>query len=322
MQRTKSQAERLIDLDHLLKSGRYPNCAQFAKKWEVSSKTIQRDIDFLRDRMGAPIEYDPHRHGYYYREETFMLPALQLKEGELVSLLLAARALKAYQGTPVAESLTRIFEKLSNLLPDSIHIRPEDLFSRFTFVAPPSMPIEPEIWRDVVRALQTRHMLKIEYKSAKGVKQANVSPVHLANLQGDWYLFAQYEDYDNFRQLAMSRIQSAAVSSRPVSIRGDFDVEKELRTTFSKFAGENESFEVNLEFDQEVADEILSRQWHPRQTATLLKDGRVRIRFEAKGDLEVTRWILAFGRHVKVISPSWLKDNVKESAHQCILESA
>jgi len=312
MKRSKSQAERLIDLDRLLKSRRYPNCAQFAKKWEISSKTAQRDIDYLRDRMGAPIEYDRHRHGYYYREETFMLPAVQLKEGELVSLLLAAHALKAYQGTPVAESLTRVFHKLQELLPDTIQIRPAELFTQFTFVSPPAMPIEPDIWVAVVEGLQRRRMLEIEYKSAKGLKKSKIAPVHLANLQGDWYLFAQYQGYDNFRQLAMSRIQSAAVLNQPTSIQGDFDADKELETTFSKFAGENEPFAVHLEFDAEIADEILSRLWHPKQQTKILKDGRIRIRFEAKGDVEVTRWIRAFGRHVRVITPEWLRERVNQ----------
>ena len=51
-----------------LKAGDFPNCRKISDELEVSSKTIQRDIDFMRDRLGLPIEYDPLRFGFHYTE--------------------------------------------------------------------------------------------------------------------------------------------------------------------------------------------------------------------------------------------------------------
>lgn len=48
---------------------RFPNCRNCATALEASSKTIQRDIDFMRDRLGLPIAYDAQRFGFYYYEE-------------------------------------------------------------------------------------------------------------------------------------------------------------------------------------------------------------------------------------------------------------
>jgi len=153
MKRSKTQAERLLALDQLLRNNKYPNCTSFAEEWEISTKTAQRDIDYLKDRMGAPIEYDALKRGYYYTEPTFMLPAVQMNEGELAALLMGSKALEQFQGTPMAEKLVPVFEKLSAFLPDNITVRPEELFTRFSFISPPPMPVSSKVWNTVVQAL-------------------------------------------------------------------------------------------------------------------------------------------------------------------------
>jgi predicted DNA-binding transcriptional regulator YafY len=312
MKRSKTQAERLLDLDRRLRNSEYPNCTSFAEEWETSTKTVQRDIDYLKDRMGAPIEYDALKRGYYYTEPTFMLPAVQMNEGELAALLMGSKALEQFQGTPMAEKLTAVFEKLSAFLPDNITVRPEELFSHFSFISPPAMPISAKVWTVVVQALENRQMIEIQYRNWSGEKTSRVSPVHLANLQGDWYLFAQYEGCDDFRQLALARIQSIKILSKKIELSGAFDPKKALSNTFSKFAGDNKAFLVTVQFHPEIAVSVQERQWHPEQKVKNLKGGGVEISFEAKGDIEIKRWVMAYGRYAKVKSPKWLKDNIAD----------
>jgi len=314
MKRSKTQAERLLALDQLLRTNKYPNCTSFAGEWEISTKTAQRDMDFLRDRMGAPIEYDALKRGYYYTEPTFMLPAVQMNEGELAALLMGSKILEQFQGTPMADKLTSVFDKLSALLPDNITVRPEELFTRFSFTTPPAMSISSNVWKKVVQGLETRQMLEIRYRNWRGELIHRVAPVHLANLQGDWYLFVQFEGFDNFRQIALSRIQSIKLLRKTAEIQGTFNAKKELADTFSRFAGENKSFRVTVQFHPEIAATVLERQWHPKQEVRQQKDERVEHSFDAKGDIEIKRWVLAFGRYAKVKSPKWLKEQITEEA--------
>lgn len=268
--------------------------------------------------MGAPIEYDALKRGYYYTEPTFMLPAVQMNEGELAALLMGSKVLEQFQGTPMAKKLSGVFDKLSALLPDNITIRPEELFTRFSFVAPPAMPVSSNVWKKVVQGLETQRMLELQYRNWRGEMTYRVSPVHLANLQGDWYLFVQFEGFDNFRQIALSRIQSIKPLRKNIELQGRFNPKKELADTFSKFAGDNKAFRVTVQFAPEVADAVLERQWHPKQEVKTLKDGRVEISFDAKGDIEIKRWVMAFGRYAKVKSPKWLKDQITEEARAMI----
>jgi proteasome accessory factor B len=155
--------ERLLDLHGRLAAGEYPNCASFAAKWEISTKTAQRDFDFVRDRLNAPLEYDALKRGWFYAEPNFMLPAITMNEGELAALLIASRALREFQGTPMAKQLEAVFGKLADFLPEQISVNPHELFAQFSFTAPPSLPVQPEVWQTVLKALLQRRMAEIRY---------------------------------------------------------------------------------------------------------------------------------------------------------------
>ena len=81
--------ERFFKIDQILKSSRYSVPKQrFLDELEVSLATWKRDIEYLRDRMHAPIEYDPKTKGYQYTEgSNFELPGLWMNEGEIYALL-------------------------------------------------------------------------------------------------------------------------------------------------------------------------------------------------------------------------------------------
>jgi hypothetical protein len=66
------QLERFVWFDSQLKDRRFPNASHLAQQFEVSHKTAQRDITRLRDRLRAPIEYDPVHKGYYYTDDSLL----------------------------------------------------------------------------------------------------------------------------------------------------------------------------------------------------------------------------------------------------------
>ena len=91
--------ERLVALDRSIRAGEYPNSVSFGDRLEVDPRTVQRDVEFLRDRFGAPVVFDRGRNGYAYSDPAFRLSFLDLEEGELIALFLAEGVLKQY-GAP------------------------------------------------------------------------------------------------------------------------------------------------------------------------------------------------------------------------------
>src|SRR5690349_4880670 len=90
--------ERMLRIHQAIEAGRFPNASTFARELEVSTQSIQRDIEFMRDRMVLPVAYDGSRCGYDYTEELGAFPTLQITEGELAALVSAEKALQQYRG--------------------------------------------------------------------------------------------------------------------------------------------------------------------------------------------------------------------------------
>src|SRR5690349_20856874 len=90
---------RMFRLHQLLQRERSPNCRSLASELEVSSKTVQRDIDFMRDQLSLPIEYDAVRFGFHYTRPVTEFPGVEMSEGEVVALLIAQKALEQHRGT-------------------------------------------------------------------------------------------------------------------------------------------------------------------------------------------------------------------------------
>ena len=82
----KYKTHRLIQLDKWIRNGGYPSVQAIQDEYEISRRTVMRDLEFLRDRYDAPLEYDRTRNGYYYTDPTFMIQNVLLTEGDLFTV--------------------------------------------------------------------------------------------------------------------------------------------------------------------------------------------------------------------------------------------
>jgi predicted DNA-binding transcriptional regulator YafY len=81
--------ERFLWFHTRIKEEKYPNTKTLSERFEITRKTAQRNIDFMRDRMHAPLRYVPAFRGYEYENDAYELPSLWLKEEELTSLVIS-----------------------------------------------------------------------------------------------------------------------------------------------------------------------------------------------------------------------------------------
>lgn len=72
---------RIQWLHKRLVNGSYPNARRLAERFHISPRQAQRDIDFLKKKMGAPLAYDSARRGFYYTEP-FRLPLLLTSDND------------------------------------------------------------------------------------------------------------------------------------------------------------------------------------------------------------------------------------------------
>jgi predicted DNA-binding transcriptional regulator YafY len=104
-----SQLERVYKLDRLLRRKEAPSKREILQYFEISPAQFKRDLDFMRDRLGAPITFDAESGGYRYSSEEFNLPGLWFSEPEVYSILLMHALLDQLQPGLVREQLNVIF---------------------------------------------------------------------------------------------------------------------------------------------------------------------------------------------------------------------
>lgn len=88
---TRRPLARIHVIHEQLSSGAFPNCSSLADLLEVSTKTIHRDLDFMRDEFGMPLEFDPQRNGYAYTKPVEAFPPVRIGMEELMALFVARK---------------------------------------------------------------------------------------------------------------------------------------------------------------------------------------------------------------------------------------
>lgn len=310
----------MLRIHQALQAGGHPNATALAREIEVATKTIHRDIEFMRDRLNLPVEFDAHRNGYFYNGEVSAFPTMQITEGEIVALVVAEKALQQYRGTSFEKPLLSAIKKMEQALPDTVSLNLADIESTISFRTRAEPVLNLETFDALAKAVARRKQLELQYrKPGQPAEKRMIDPYHLANINGEWYLFAFDHARKDLRTFVPARIQSVKATGKTFERTQKFSLEKRLRDSFGVHAGEGQ-FEVVLQFSPRAADYIREKKWHPSQILRDLKDGGVELRMELSSLAEVQRWVLSWGGDAKVLKPRELAESVKNAARE-ILEA-
>lgn len=311
--------ERMMRIHQAIQSGKYPNASTIARQLEVSTKSIHRDLEFMRDRLGMPLEYDATRFGYFYTEEVGSFPTLQITEGELFALLVAEKALQQYRGTNFEKPLLSAFKKMASSLPDTISLNIADWEQTISFRTSAEPILNLEVFDQLAKATADRKQLRLTYRKPgrREVEERIVDPYHLANINGEWYLFAYDHLRKDIRTFSPARIQAIEPTGKTFVRPQKFSLEKRLRDSFGVHSAEGE-FAVVIHFNEIVADYIREKRWHPSQQLRELDDGGVELTLKLSSLVEVQRWILGWGGSARVVSPTALIEAIGNAARRIL----
>ena len=311
----------MLRIHQALQSGKFPNASTLARELEVSTKSIHRDIEFMRDRLELPIEYDGARHGYHYTQEVNAFPTVQITEGELFALIVAEKALEQYRGTNFEKPLLSAIRKMEQSLPDTISFNLSDIEQTISFRTRAEPILNLDIFEALAKATARRQQIELAYRKAgtRQIESRIVDPYHLANINSEWYLFAYDHGRKDIRTFVPVRVQSVKPTGRTFPRPEKFSLEQRLRDSFGVHSGEGE-FDVVIRFHETVADYIREKKWHESQQLRDLKNGGVELRLKLSSLAEVERWILGWGGHAVVVKPAPLAAAVRAAAER-ILQS-
>ena len=313
---------RLIEIDQMIRSGSYPNATTLRKRFEVSRATIMRDIEFLRDRYNAPLEYDFVKNGYYYTDPTFFVQSVMLSEAELFSVSVIQPLLEQYKNTPLESSVKNIFSKLTDMLPREVSVDTAFIGKDITFISDPLPKIDDDTFTAVFKAMRTHHTISFAYRALNRSEYTShrANPYHVLCQKGNWYMLAYDYNRDKITTFSLARFKDICIEENTFSVPADFNPRDYFDSSFGVWNTGAEPVKIELLFSKEINTYILERNWHETQELRQNDDDTVYLSFMSNQLQETLHWVLHFGSAVRVLNPPELADQVRAEAKKILTQ--
>jgi len=163
------------------------NSGDFMREFEVSRRTVARDLDFLRDEENAPLAYDEARHGYVLTDETYALPPVSISRKEAFSFGLARKLLAHYDGTPLHLDMKAVLDKIAESLEGEVTLEPDWLSEHVDVLPEDRVRIDPDLWGSMVGFVERREAIQARYQTFDGRESDyRLHPYHLLAYHGNF----------------------------------------------------------------------------------------------------------------------------------------
>ncbi|GHU07277.1 DNA-binding transcriptional regulator [Betaproteobacteria bacterium] len=321
-----NRTERFYKIDQLLRERRVVPLEIFLDELEISRATFKRDLEYLRDRLHAPIVWDREAGGYCFqavasgRHNTknpapaYELPGLWFSAGELYALLAAHKLLGEIEPGILATHVAPLQARLSALLEASGHPAPE-IAQRVRLLSMARRTVEPRFFSDIMLALLEGKRIEIDAwnRARDEINTRTVSPQRLVHYRDNWYLDAWCHLRGALRSFALDTIRRAHLLHKPAHTVETGTLDQHFSTAYGIFSGKPAHRAV-LRFSPERARWVQTERWHAEQQSERLPDGSYRLSVPYADARELLMDILRHGRHVIVEAPPSLRRQVQKEA--------
>lgn len=286
------QESRLFRIVYYLLDKGKATAPELSEKFEVSLRTIYRDIDAISS-AGIPIYAQTGRNGGIYLYDDFVLDKVVLSKAEKQEILTALQSL-AITGHGEKETLI----KLSALF----HLHSENWFE-IDFSRWGEVSNDNQKFDNLRSAILQHKCIEMTYVSSYSEKKKRiVQPLKLVYKSKSWYLKAFCEDTQSFRIFKLNRIIEWTVIKEtftPLSIPVPFDTPQTYREIILSFT-KDISYRVYDEFD--------TGQIEVQEDESLL------VKAHMPEDEWLVHFLMSFGTQVTIIEPLYLRDEVMKQA--------
>lgn len=290
------RVNRLFEITTLLLKRKTVPAREFAERFEVSVRTIYRDIEEL-SAAGVPVYMTKGKGGGISLLEDYTFDRTLISDQESDSLLLALKTLQATRYPDVEHFL----EKLEALFQ---HSRAND-WVHIEYAPWGSAPNEENKFIDIRHAILEQKIVSFDYIDARGERSRRVvEPMQAIFKSQAWYLRGYCRLRNDFRTFRLSRMKNVNVSDEKFDRRADSDREESgqqpvqpLTTLKLRFAGE-----------------VLQRVYDDFNDALVQKnpDGTCHVSIDLVVDEWVYGFILSYGYFIEVLEPDSVRQVIAD----------
>ena len=308
----KTAIPRIFFIDEEIASGRCPNVPYLAKKYDTSHSSINRDIGYMRDVMGAPIKYDFTKKGFYYHEKTFRLSTAYASADDLLALDMAKSLMDIYRDTPIHDAAMNLLESITVPLKNAQNSR----WYKDRIIIPKAVtvPVDKYVWKCIVKGLQENLVITFDYLDAVQkdevkykLNERRVHPYQLLFDQSAWYLSGYDESRKEKRMFALSRISCANLTKSKFELKESFDYRNsEGLSYFGVYTG-SKTYKFIIEITGDTRW-ISERKWAEDQKIQKTSKG-IKLSFSSNQFHKVMDFVLSMTPRAKPIAPKVLVDH-------------
>lgn len=277
----------------LLEKGKM-TAPQLAKHFEVSLRTIYRDIDIL-SLAGIPVYTTQGKGGGISIQDNFILKKSVLSEQEQSQILMALQGIQIVE----EENTKTLLSKLSSVFQKQNMNWLEIDFSSWTKTG-----AGKENFQALQSAIFQSKRVTFQYHNGKGesIKRL-VEPLKLVFKSTDWYLYGFCTMRDDFRFFKLTRIRNLKITNEEYTRPIPNQIFKEPE----KF--EMDTIKVTLLFDKSVSFRVYDKF---DDEVTITKNGNLLVETVLPNNELLYSHLLSWGEQVEVLSPQIIRDRLSE----------
>ena len=317
---TESGFRRQWRIYRLLSGSDGETLADLADRFEVSQKTITRDIATLR-AVGLNVVESTEKFGlkrWRVESDTTKFPRLQWDEA--AAIYLGRRFLEPMAGSLFWEASQKAFAKLkATFTPEALdYIQRISSLLFQTSVGVSDYTTRAEFIDTLMTATEDQVSVRIEYHSigAEAPKPSEIHPLGFVHHEGSLYLVAFNPVHNGIRHYKIDRLHGVEKTQTKFTPPPGFRLDEHLSPSFGVFHADEPLKTVRIRFAPEAARYVTEHRWHPSQVLSPQPDGSLICEMQLANLTEVQSWILSFGPRAEALEPIELRDAVKDSLRQ------
>ena len=322
-----NQTERLYKIEQMLSESQVVPIESMLERLEISRATFKRDLDYLRDRLHAPIVWDRGLGGYRFDGSTgkgtragpkHELPGLWFNSSEAYALLAMQQLLKEIEPGLLSGQVEPLKTRLRALLGSTDH-DVDEVEKRIKVVQVGARHANPALFAEVANAVLSRRQIRIAYFSRGTGEDTDrtISPQRLVNYRGSWYVDAWCHLRSDLRSFSVDSIRKADVLNDRAKAVPEKDLKEYFETSYGIFRGKATRV-AKLKFTPARARWVSNETWHAQQKGTFEKDGSYVLEVPYHDDRELVMDVLRHGADVEVVGPPALRDAVFDQADEIL----
>lgn len=305
-----TKTARVYKIEMLIRNRGHVSFRALLEELEVSPATLKRDLEYLKDQLGAPIKYDwflnGYRFGRQYRGQRHELPGLWFKERKLYSLLMTHLLLSDLdgQGTTLSRNLQPVLQRVHELLGTS-DVEASENARRVRIISPARRPVSSKFFELIGEALAKRRRVSMRYltRGRGQVGDREISSQRRVHYRGTCYVDVRCHRSEGLRRFALDAVEEASLLERRAKDASLEQVEAEMDGGYGIYAGNKRRW-ATLVFQAQAAQWVGREQWHREQAGCWLDDGRYELRVPFADISEIAMDAMRHSDQVQVRAPA------------------